>query len=161
HVTGLNIPPTRARGRSRDMIALEPIGDVRSRRSDLADDNWGSVVARIQLVESLPAESLEGIEAFSHAEVVFYFDRVPDPEVEPGARHPCGNTAWPKVGIFAQRSKGRPNRLGPRSSRSSVGRVVPALHFSGRLPLAITGQVPGHAEHFSDRGKRASPKPST
>src|SRR5262249_1047166 len=45
-------------------------------------------------------------------EVVYFFDRVPDAEVERGARHPRGNAAWPKVGIFAQRGKGRPNRLG-------------------------------------------------
>ena len=63
------------------MITLEPIGFVRSGRSDLADDNWGGVTARIELVESLPAESLDEIEAFSHAEVVYYFDRVPDSEV--------------------------------------------------------------------------------
>src|SRR5262245_66137808 len=87
------------------MSTLERIGFVRSSRSCLADDNWGGVVARIELVESLPAESLDGIEAFSHAEVVYYFDRVPDSEVERGARHPRGNTAWPKVGIFAQRGK--------------------------------------------------------
>ena len=29
-----------------------------------------------------------------------------------GARHPRGNTSWPRVGIFAQRGKARPNRLG-------------------------------------------------
>ena len=29
-----------------------------------------------------------------------------------GARHPRGNEAWPKVGIFAQRASSRPNRLG-------------------------------------------------
>ncbi len=29
-----------------------------------------------------------------------------------GARHPRNNTAWPKVGIFAQRGKNRPNRIG-------------------------------------------------
>jgi hypothetical protein len=85
------------------MITLEPIGFVRSSRSGLSDDDWGGVTARIELVESLPAESLDGIEAFSHAEVVYYFDRVPDAEVERGARHPRGNTAWPKVGICAQR----------------------------------------------------------
>jgi len=32
--------------------------------------------------------------------------------VESGARHPRGNTDWPRVGIFAQRAKDRPNRLG-------------------------------------------------
>jgi site-specific recombinase XerD len=40
------------------MITLEPIGFVRSSRSDLSDDNWGGVTARIELVGSLPAESL-------------------------------------------------------------------------------------------------------
>lgn len=29
-----------------------------------------------------------------------------------GARHPRNNTAWPAVGIFAQRGKNRPNRIG-------------------------------------------------
>ena len=29
-----------------------------------------------------------------------------------GSRHPRGNEAWPKVGIFAQRAKARPNRIG-------------------------------------------------
>ena len=29
-----------------------------------------------------------------------------------GARHPRHNVAWPKVGIFAQRGKNRPNRIG-------------------------------------------------
>jgi tRNA (Thr-GGU) A37 N-methylase len=94
------------------MITLEPIGHVRGGRGDPSDDHWGGVTARIELVGSLPVESLDGIEGFSHAEVVYFFDRVPDAEVERGARHPRGNTAWPKVGIFAQRGKGRPNRLG-------------------------------------------------
>jgi tRNA (Thr-GGU) A37 N-methylase len=29
-----------------------------------------------------------------------------------GARHPRNNQQWPAVGIFAQRGKNRPNRLG-------------------------------------------------
>jgi tRNA (Thr-GGU) A37 N-methylase len=29
-----------------------------------------------------------------------------------GARHPRGRTDWPLVGIFAQRGKARPNRIG-------------------------------------------------
>jgi tRNA (Thr-GGU) A37 N-methylase len=32
--------------------------------------------------------------------------------VTTGARHPRGNTAWPNVGILAQRAKNRPNRIG-------------------------------------------------
>jgi len=112
------------------MITREPIGHVRSSRSDLSDDNWGGVTARIEPDESLPAESLAGIEAFSHAEVVYHFDRVSDSEVERGARHPRGNTAWPKVGIFAQRGKGRPNRLGVT--------IVEVVRREGRT-LTVTG----------------------
>ena len=118
------------------MITREPIGHVRSSRSDLSDDNWGGVTARIEPDESLPAESLAGIEAFSHAEVVYHFDRVSDSEVERGARHPRGNTAWPKVGIFAQRRKGRPNRPGA-TIVEIVGRAGRVLTVTG--PDAIDG----------------------
>jgi tRNA (Thr-GGU) A37 N-methylase len=37
---------------------------------------------------------------------------VPDDEIRSGARHPRGRKDWPAVGIFAQRGKGRPNRIG-------------------------------------------------
>ena len=94
------------------MILLTPIGIVHSPRRDLDDDGWGSVHSTIELDESFGAEALDGIEEYSHAEVVFYFDRVPDSSVVRGARHPRGNTAWPRVGIFAQRAKDRPNRVG-------------------------------------------------
>ena len=40
------------------------------------------------------------------------FDRVAESSIERGARHPRGNSRWPRVGIFAQRAKDRPNRLG-------------------------------------------------
>jgi tRNA (Thr-GGU) A37 N-methylase len=50
--------------------------------------------------------------------------------VERGARHPRGNTAWSKVGIFAQRGKGRPNRLGVT--------IVEIVGREGRV-LTVTG----------------------
>jgi tRNA (Thr-GGU) A37 N-methylase len=37
---------------------------------------------------------------------------VTDDQIVTTARHPRGNADWPKVGIFAQRGKNRPNRLG-------------------------------------------------
>jgi tRNA (Thr-GGU) A37 N-methylase len=57
-------------------------------------------------------DALLGIEDFSHAEIVFVFDRVDPADITTGARHPRGNREWPRVGILAQRAKGRPNRLG-------------------------------------------------
>jgi tRNA (Thr-GGU) A37 N-methylase len=53
------------------MITLEPIGYVRSARADLRDDEWGNVTARIELSERLGAQCLDGLEEFSHAEVIF------------------------------------------------------------------------------------------
>ena len=40
------------------------------------------------------------------------FDRVDPAKINLGARHPRNRTDWPVVGIFAQRAKARPNRLG-------------------------------------------------
>ena len=94
------------------MFEIEPIGFVRNTRSQLIDDDWDSVPARIELVDALPPETLEGLEEFSHAEVIYPFHRVGDSAIERGARHPRETPNWPRVGIFAQRAKDRPNRLG-------------------------------------------------
>jgi tRNA-Thr(GGU) m(6)t(6)A37 methyltransferase TsaA len=94
------------------VISLEPIGHVRSPRRELRDDDWGSVTATIELVAAFGPEALAGLEGYSHAEVLFHFDRVAESAIERGARHPRGNPRWPRVGIFAQRAKDRPNRLG-------------------------------------------------
>jgi tRNA-Thr(GGU) m(6)t(6)A37 methyltransferase TsaA len=94
------------------MITLQPIGVVRCAQTEVRDDFWGGLLATIELGPDLPADSLDGLEEFSHAEIIYLFDRVPPAAVVTGARHPRNNTAWPRVGIFAQRAKGRPNRLG-------------------------------------------------
>ena len=108
------------------MISIEPIGYVRSDRRDLLDDDWDRVQAHIELAPAFGPEALAGLEAFSHAEIVYHFDRVADSAVERGARHPRGNPRWPRVGIFAQRGKDRPNRLGVTivEIRRCEGRVL-------------------------------------
>jgi tRNA-Thr(GGU) m(6)t(6)A37 methyltransferase TsaA len=94
-------------------MTLEPIGHVRGGRSDPIDDAWGPSRARIELDSArFTPEALSGLADFSHAEIVYLFDRVADDEIEWRARHPRGRTDWPKVGVFAQRGKNRPNRLG-------------------------------------------------
>src|SRR5580765_4008165 len=94
------------------MITLNPIGIVRSGRTDTRDDSWGDVESVIELRADLPAERLAGLEDFSHAEIVFVFDRLDEKSVVTGTRHPRDNPRWPEVGIFAQRASRRPNRLG-------------------------------------------------
>jgi tRNA (adenine37-N6)-methyltransferase len=94
-------------------VIVEPIGRVESSRTQAIDDDWDAVTARITLDgEQFSLESLAGLGDFSHIEVVFLFDAVDPEDIERGARHPRGNTAWPRVGIFAQRAKMRPNRIG-------------------------------------------------
>lgn len=112
------------------MIELTPIGTVRSTRSDLADDDWDDVPARIELAPECDPVALAGLDMFSHAEIIFHFDRIPEAAVERGSRHPRGNRAWPKVGIFAQRGSRRPNRLGVT--------IVRVLRCEGRV-LEVAG----------------------
>ncbi len=95
------------------MIVMAPIGHVQGGRDEAVDDDWGASRARIELDPArFTPEALAGLGDFSHVEVIFVFDRVADDDITTGARHPRGNTSWPKVGIFAQRGRNRPNRIG-------------------------------------------------
>ncbi|MFO0586299.1 MAG: SAM-dependent methyltransferase [Polyangiaceae bacterium] len=111
-------------------IEMKPVAYVRTSRVDLADDDWGDVPSVIELAEELSAEALLGLEDFSHVEVFFVFDRVAESSIVPTARHPRDNLSWPRVGIFAQRGKGRPNRLGATICRI-VKRDGRCLHVLG------------------------------
>ena len=94
-------------------INVEPVAYVRGGRTEPTDDFWGEVEADIVIDQAqFSAEALLGLQDFSHVVVVFFFHKVKPEEVEPGARHPRGNTEWPLLGIFAQRAKNRPNRIG-------------------------------------------------
>ena len=93
-------------------ITLIPIGYVKNSREGMKDDYWGSVISEITISDELPEECLDGIDTFSHLEIIFYFDKAAKTDVVHGASHPRGNKEWPKVGIFAQRKKDRPNHLG-------------------------------------------------
>jgi len=93
-------------------IIIKPIAYVRNSRTEVKDDRWGSIISEIELIDDLNASSLEGINEFSHLEIIFYFDKVADDKIQYEARHPRNNKNFPKVGIFAQRGKNRPNKLG-------------------------------------------------
>ncbi|MEU1198923.1 SAM-dependent methyltransferase [Streptomyces sp. NPDC005813] len=92
---------------------LVPIAHVHNERRELVDDHWGEVTSVIRLdAERFTSEALLSLDSFSHLEVVFHFHRVPPAKVQEGARHPRNNPQWPLAGIFAQRGKNRPNRIG-------------------------------------------------
>jgi tRNA-Thr(GGU) m(6)t(6)A37 methyltransferase TsaA len=94
-------------------ITLTPIGIVHSPRTEAEDDYWGNVISVIELdAAQFDEEAVLGLADFSHLEVIFFMHLVDPAKIETRARHPRNNPAWPKVGIFAQRPKARPNRLG-------------------------------------------------
>jgi len=94
-------------------LDIKPIGVVQGGRDVPEDDDWGRSRCKLVLdANQFTPDALAGLADFSHIEVVFLFDRVPADKIVAGARHPRGRTDWPKVGIFAQRAKNRPNRIG-------------------------------------------------
>jgi tRNA-Thr(GGU) m(6)t(6)A37 methyltransferase TsaA len=98
---------------------IEAIGFVSAPRPHAEDDFWGGEEASITLTGPFTAEALAGLTEFSHVEVLFLFHEVDPSRIVAGARHPRNNKAWPAVGIFAQRGRNRPNRIG-----STICRLV-------------------------------------
>lgn len=93
-------------------VELTPIGYVKNSRNEVSDDFWGEIISDIELTDNFSGDALKGITEFSHAEIIFYFDKADNDKVNTGSRHPRGNKDWPEVGVFAQRVKDRPNHLG-------------------------------------------------
>ncbi len=94
-------------------FTLIPIGHVVCTRSEAFDDDWDAVTTWIDLDSSvLEPSAAVGLDAFSHIEVIYLFDRLLKGQVVTGSRRPRGNPDWPEVGILAQRGRNRPNRLG-------------------------------------------------
>lgn len=94
-------------------VCIRPVATVRSSRKTLEDDHWGAVESYIDFDQhQFGANALLGLSEFSHIEVVFLMHKVLPDSIEKGARHPRERADWPLVGIFAQRGKSRPNRLG-------------------------------------------------
>jgi tRNA (adenine37-N6)-methyltransferase len=96
---------------------VQPVAWVRNARTEPLDDDWDAIVSDVELADGIPADCLAGLDAFSHVEIVFLFDRVRDDEIVWSARHPRNNPAWPRVGMLAQRGKNRPTGSASRSRR--------------------------------------------
>jgi tRNA (Thr-GGU) A37 N-methylase len=94
------------------MFEIQPIAFVANERKDPKDDYWGNVISCITMTDKFNKESLNEIQQFSHLEIIFYFHLLEDNKIQYGSRHPRDNEQYPKVGIFSQRGKFRPNKLG-------------------------------------------------
>jgi len=140
-------------------IVLRPVGWVRSARVDPKDDHWDEVEACVELdATRFDADALAGLDTFSHVEVVFMFHRVSLDRICQGSRHPRNSPDWPRVGIFAQRGKSRPNRVGLTTCR--VERVE-GLRLYVRGLDAIDGtpvlDLKPWMSGFAPRGARREP----
>lgn len=141
------------------MIELTPVGRVASPITEAVDDVWGGVLSRIDLDPSrFTSDSLAGLDQFSHVEIVFLFDRVAESKTTTGARHPRGREDWPLAGIFAQRAKNRPNRLG-----STICRLVSVRGLSIEVESldAVDGtpvlDIKPYMKDFGPRGEVHQP----
>lgn len=144
-------------------IVLEPVGHVVSSRREVVDDDWDAETATITLdADRFGPEALLGLDSFSHVEVVYHFDRVPPEKVQVGARHPRNDTNLPLTGIFAQRGKNRPNRIGV-----TVARVLAVDGLSVRVAGldAVDGtpvlDLKPFIQEFAPRGEVRQPQWAT
>ena len=95
-------------------IVMEPVGRVVNAVREKKHTGWGEDVSSIVLEEKYHT-GLKGLEGFSHAVILFCLDRARYDKSEHLNRRPRGREDMPLVGIFAQRSKDRPNRIGMTS----------------------------------------------
>jgi tRNA-Thr(GGU) m(6)t(6)A37 methyltransferase TsaA len=142
-------------------FTIDPVGVVRSLRTEAEDDQWDSEVSRIEMLPAFGDQALLGLADFSHCIVVFVFDRASWDESKM-SRHPRGNKDWPEVGIFAQRAKDRPNRLGVTVCRITTveGSVVHVAGLDAIDGTPVVDIKPWMAE-FGPRGDVAQPSWST
>ncbi|TYB50427.1 SAM-dependent methyltransferase [Nonomuraea sp. PA05] len=145
------------------MITLQPVGSVVGGRAEAIDDDWDAEQAVIRIDGTrFGPDTLAGLDDFSHLEVVFQFHLVDPSKVTTSARHPRDNPEWPKVGIFAQRGKNRPNLLGVSRCRLVA---VEGLDIHVRGLDAIDGSpvldVKPYMAEFGPQGETVQPEWAT
>ena len=115
--------------KTQEDIILHAIAYVSNTRTTPIDDNWGNVISEITLIDTIPEASLTNITDFSHLEIIYYFNQVVDKDIVFSGR-PRGNPNYPNTGIFAQRKKDRPNKIGLCT--------VMLLHHNGKT-ITVSG----------------------
>lgn len=139
-------------------ITLEPVGVVVGGRTDPTDDHWGDERCVLELDERFGPDSIAGLAEFSHLDVVYLFHLVDESDVVTGARRPRGREDWPEVGIFAQRGRVRPNRLGVTTCRivSIVGNAIEVSGLDAIDGTPVLDLKP-HMSGFQARGQVVEP----
>ena len=92
-------------------IIMTPIGMVKNRVTNRKYTSWGDDISLIKL-DGQYANGLKGLEDFSHAIILFHLDKAKYEKDKHLQRRPQNRDDMPLVGIFSQRGKDRPNRMG-------------------------------------------------
>ena len=95
-------------------IVMKPIGYVHNNVENKKDVAWGQDVSTIHLEEECYS-GLAGLSDFSHAIILYHLDKAVYDKEKHLRRRPQNRDDMPLVGIFSQRGKDRPNRIGMTS----------------------------------------------
>ncbi|MBN1230759.1 MAG: tRNA (N6-threonylcarbamoyladenosine(37)-N6)-methyltransferase TrmO [Anaerolineales bacterium] len=95
----------------KNSVELNFIGMVENNVTELKDTDWEENKSLIRM-KVVYAAGTAGLETFSHAIIITYLHAAEYEAERHLQRHPRGNKNLPKMGIFAQRAKDRPNPLG-------------------------------------------------
>jgi tRNA-Thr(GGU) m(6)t(6)A37 methyltransferase TsaA len=143
------------------MPHFEPVGVVRSDRTEMSAGHWANVESRIEL-DPLYVKGLAGLSEFSHVVVIFHLHKIPpfDPAKQI-ARNPRGMENLDPVGVFAQRTKFRPNPIGVTAVEllavDDKGITVRGLDaLDGTPVLDIKPYIPGFERKENVRCKVAA-----
>lgn len=94
-----------------EALQITPIGVVRNGVTDAVDENWGKVVSEIHISPELAA-GLKGLDDWSHIIVIYYMHSAQFDADKHLVRRPRDQQDMPETGIFAQRARHRPNKIG-------------------------------------------------
>lgn len=119
-------------------IIMNPIGYVKNDIQNKKDVAWGEDVSEILLNEEY-RNGLSGLEDFSHAIIIYYLDKAVYERDKHLQRRPQNRDDMPLVGIFSQRGKDRPNKIGMTSvqivSADSISLIVKGLDAINGTPV--------------------------
>lgn len=94
------------------IFQISSIATVYNNRKGINDDFWRNIISEIRLNDNINEDAIRGLEEFSHIEIIYIFHKAINQHIVMKSEHPRENKDWPKVGIFAQRKKNRPNFIG-------------------------------------------------
>ena len=95
-------------------ITMTPIGYVYNSVQNKKDVSWGEDISTIELCQEYYTGT-SGLNDFSHATIIYFLDKAVYDKQKHLQRRPQNREDMPLVGIFSQRGKDRPNRIGMTS----------------------------------------------